>query len=97
MGETIKFIGKVNKRNPQLFPKNGKGFSEGEFAILNFDVKEKIEGQIETNKYGNISIKGYNFDPDYDSNKEYTVLAELENEHPIYGKQWNCLMINESF
>ena len=96
MGETIKFIGKVNKRNPQLFPKNGKGFSEGEFAILNFDVKEKIEGQIETNKYGNISIKGYNFDPDYDSNKEYTVLAELENEHPIYGKQWNCLMINES-
>ena len=96
MGETIKFIGKVNKRNPQLFPKNGKGFSEGEFAILNFDVKEKIDGCIETNKYGNISIKGCNFDPNYDSNKEYTVLAELENEHPIYGKQWNCLMINES-
>lgn len=96
MEKTIKFIGKVNRRNPQLFPKGGKSFSEGEFAILNFDVKEKVEGEIKTNKYGNISVKGYNFDPDYDSNKEYVILAKLESEHPIYGEQWSCLMVNES-
>lgn len=96
MEETIKFVGKVNRRNPQLFPKGGKSFSEGEFAILNFDVKEKISGQIETNKYGNISVKGYSFDPDYDANKEYVILAKLDGEHPTYGKQWSCLMINES-
>lgn len=94
--EKIKFIGKVNRRFPQLFPKNNKSFSDGEFAILNFDVYDVLLGEIETNKYGNISVKGYNFPSDYSFDKEYLVLAELESVHPTYGKQWNSLMCTEN-
>ena len=91
--EKIKFIGKVDKTRPQFFPKNNLGFEDGDYAVLNFNVLDELDGDVygSINKYGNITIGGYCFPPDYSNGKEYTIMAELKEENQ-YGKQWVGLM-----
>jgi len=95
--ERIKFTGRVNKRMPQFFPKNNLSFDYGEYAVLNFDVLEELEGDVydSINNYGNITIGGYCLPPDYSFDKDYTVMAELK-EINKYGKQWVGLMCNHN-
>lgn len=56
--EVIKFKATLNKKFPQLFPKHNARYEDGDFAILNVDIVEIIEGEVEENKYGNVTVKG---------------------------------------
>lgn len=91
--EIVKFKAKLNTKYPQLFPTNNKPYKDNEFAILNFDLVEILQGNVVENKYGNITVKG---EMPYinDFHKTYVILAEVEY-HPVYGNQYLKLMMNE--
>lgn len=88
--EMVKFKGKLNSSCPQMYPKYNAPYEDGEYAILNVDVIESIEGDVKLNRYGNVTIKG-NFPHISNGNKHYIVVGQL-CEESTWGFQYDSMI-----
>lgn len=80
------------KINKQFFPKNNEKIKSGDFAILSASVIEVIEGDVEQNKWGCITISGNTIEYDYGT--IYTLIAK-EKPSDKFGMQYSIVSMFE--
>ena len=80
------------KINRQFFPKNNEKIKSGDFAILSASVIEVIEGDVEQNKWGCITISGNAIEYDYGT--IYTLIAK-EKPNDKFGMQYSIVSMFE--
>ena len=91
--DIVTFVGKLQR---VVFPKSPiilgtEGHNRG---ITGWSVESTIEGSVETNKYGNVSVKG-NFYFVLDDKIPYKIMARRVVD-PNYGTQYELIYINEN-
>ena len=69
------------------------GVGDDTFGITIWEVLESLEGEVEENSRGQVTVTG-EFTSPIDDGKVYTILAK-EKIHPQYGVQYELLYINE--
>lgn len=92
-GDIVTFVGKLQR---VVFPKSPiilgtEGHNRG---ITGWSVESTIEGSVETNKYGNVSVKG-DFYFVLDEKIPYKIMARRVVD-PNYGTQYELIYINEN-
>ena len=91
--DIVTFVGKLQR---VVFPKSPiilgtEGHNRG---ITGWSVESTIEGSVETNKYGNVSVKG-DFYFVLDEKIPYKIMARRVVD-PNYGTQYELIYINEN-
>ena len=80
------------KVNRQFFPKNNEKVKSGDFAILSVNVLEVLEGDVEQNQWGSITISGNAIEYEYGT--VYTLIAK-EKPSDKFGMQYSIVSMFE--
>lgn len=80
------------KINRQFFPKNNEKIKSGDFAILSVNVLEVLEGDVEQNQWGCITISGNVIEYEYGT--VYTLIAK-EKPNEKFGMQYSIVNMFE--
>lgn len=91
--DIVTFVGKLERI---VYPKSPAilGTEGNTWGITGWTVESTIEGSVETNKYGNVSVKG-NFYSVLDDKIPYKIMAKRIVD-PNYGTQYEVIYLMEN-